>query len=77
MPAKDFTRENSLDIRKVTLAWKNTDNVYLQSGVGAGEAVVISTLSTLVQGMPPEDGRRLPNARGCSGRKVRWPMQTE
>jgi hypothetical protein len=36
----------------VTLAWKNTDNVYLQSGVDAGEAVVVSTLSTPVQGMP-------------------------
>jgi RND family efflux transporter MFP subunit len=43
---------HTLDIRKVTLAWKSTDKVYLQSGVAPGEQVVMSSLSVPVQGMP-------------------------
>lgn len=43
---------DTLDIRKVTLAWKSTDKVYLQSGVAAGEQVVMSSLAAPVQGMP-------------------------
>lgn len=41
----------ALDIRKVTLAWKSTAAVYLDSGVKAGEKVVTSALATPVQGM--------------------------
>jgi len=40
-----------LDIRKVTLVWKSTDAVYLDSGVSAGDQVVTSALATPVQGM--------------------------
>jgi RND family efflux transporter MFP subunit len=42
---------NTLDIRHVTLAWKSGDTVYLQTGLQAGEQVVMSSLSTPVQGM--------------------------
>ncbi len=42
---------NSLDIRPVTLAWKSSDKVYIQSGLAAGEQVVVSALSSPVQGM--------------------------
>lgn len=44
--------DNTLDIRHVTLAWKSGDTVYLRSGVQPGEQVVMSSLSTPVQGMP-------------------------
>mgnify|MGYP000327280425 CR=1 FL=1 len=43
--------DSTLDIRPVTLAWKSVDKVYLKSGVQPGEAVVMSALSTPVQGM--------------------------
>ena len=43
---------NTLDIRNVTLAWKSADKIYLQDGVAPGEQVVMSGLSTPVQGMP-------------------------
>ncbi|BBO84201.1 RND superfamily efflux pump MFP component [Desulfosarcina ovata subsp. sediminis] len=43
--------DNTLDIRKVTLAWKSTDKVYIKSGLTAGEQVVMSNLATPVQGM--------------------------
>ena len=43
--------DGTLDIRKVTLVWKSTDAVYLDSGVKAGEKVVTSALATPVQGM--------------------------
>ena len=44
-------QDNRLDIRSVSLAWKNADTVYLKSGVAAGEQVVMSSLATPVQGM--------------------------
>ncbi len=42
---------NTLDIRSVTLAWKSTDKVYIQSGLAPGEQVVMSELSSPVPGM--------------------------
>ena len=42
---------NTLDIRKVTLAWKGRQNVYIQTGLSQGEEVVMSSLSTPIQGM--------------------------
>jgi RND family efflux transporter MFP subunit len=42
---------NSLDIRSVTLAWKNTDKVFIRSGLKGGEHVVVSELSSPVKGM--------------------------
>lgn len=42
---------NSLDIRPVSLAWKNADTVFIQSGLSPGEQVVVSELSSPVQGM--------------------------
>ncbi len=47
-----INHNNALDIRKVTLAWKSPDKIYLQTGVSPGEQVVMSELSTPVQGMP-------------------------
>lgn len=43
--------DNTLDIRPVALAWKNNDAVFIQSGLRPGEQVVISELSSPVQGM--------------------------
>lgn len=42
---------DTLDIRPVTLAWKNADKVYIQSGISSGEQVVVSELASPVQGM--------------------------
>jgi len=47
-----INRDNTLDIRPVTLAWKDRENVYVASGVTPGEAVITSGLSVPVQGMP-------------------------
>jgi len=47
-----INRDNRLDIRNVTLAWKSADAVFLKSGVAAGEQVVMSSLAAPVQGMP-------------------------
>jgi RND family efflux transporter MFP subunit len=46
-----FDDNNSLDIRPVSLAWKNADTVFVQSGLSSGEQVVVSELSSPVQGM--------------------------
>lgn len=43
--------DNRLDIRSVSLAWKNADTVFIQSGLSPGEQVVVSELSSPVQGM--------------------------
>ncbi|SHK59330.1 RND family efflux transporter, MFP subunit [Desulfatibacillum alkenivorans DSM 16219] len=45
-------KDNALDIRKVSLAWKDADKVYISNGVEPGEQIVTSGLSTPVQGMP-------------------------
>ncbi|WP_319405748.1 efflux RND transporter periplasmic adaptor subunit [uncultured Desulfosarcina sp.] len=47
-----INQDNTLDIRNVTLAWKSDDAVYLTSGVAASEQVIMSSLTTPVQGMP-------------------------
>ncbi|OQY07717.1 MAG: hypothetical protein B6I22_02460 [Desulfobacteraceae bacterium 4572_123] len=41
----------ALEIRKVTLAWKQGERVLVRSGLVSGETVVISDLATPVQGM--------------------------
>ncbi len=46
-----INRNDTLDIRKVTLAWKGKENVYVKTGIQPGESVVMSNLSTPVQGM--------------------------
>ena len=43
--------DNTLDIRPVTLAWKNTDNVYIKSGLSPGNQIVTSEIASPVQGM--------------------------
>lgn len=42
---------NALDIRKVTIAWKEKNRVYIRTGITQGEQVVISDLATPVAGM--------------------------
>lgn len=44
--------QGKLDIRKVTVAFRGRDRVYLSAGVRPGEEVVVSSLSGPVQGMP-------------------------
>ncbi len=44
-------RNDSLDIRPVTVVWKSSDKVFITSGVISGEDVVLSDLSAPVQGM--------------------------
>jgi RND family efflux transporter MFP subunit len=43
--------DNTLQISKVTLAWKDTENVYIRNGITQGDEVVISDLSAPVPGM--------------------------
>lgn len=47
-----INRDNTLDIRQVSLAWKDRANVYIASGVTPGEAIITSGLAVPVQGMP-------------------------
>ena len=42
----------TLDIRKVTLAWKQDERILVRSGLVSGEKVVVSDLAMPVQGMP-------------------------
>ncbi len=46
-----IAHNGSLDIRKVGLAWKGDDNVLVSSGLVQGDKVVLSDLSSSVQGM--------------------------
>lgn len=43
---------DTLDIRDVTLAWKNGERVYIRDGLAAGEQVVLSEIATPVRSMP-------------------------
>lgn len=47
-----INRDNRLDIRKVSPAWKDEDQVYLASGVAPGEEIITTGLAVPVQGMP-------------------------
>jgi RND family efflux transporter MFP subunit len=47
--------DGTLDIRAVTPAWRDSNSVILTDGLTAGERVVLSTLSTPVQGMRLND----------------------
>jgi RND family efflux transporter MFP subunit len=40
-----------LDIRTVSMAWKDQNHVYVRTGIAPGEHVIISDLATPVQGM--------------------------
>lgn len=63
---------NSLDIRPVSLAWKNADTVFIQSGLSPGEQVVISELSSPVQGMSLKimDAESAGRERADAGKRV-------
>jgi multidrug efflux pump subunit AcrA (membrane-fusion protein) len=45
------TDQNRLDIRTVTVAWRDTETVLVQSGLEPGERLIISDLSAPVGGM--------------------------
>lgn len=47
-----INRDSTLDIRRVSLAWKDRTRVYLASGVLPGEEIITSGLAVPVQGMP-------------------------
>ena len=47
-----INKNGALDIRPVSVVWKSVDKVYLKDGVAPGEQVVVSDLSTPVNGMP-------------------------
>ena len=49
--------DDTLDIRRVTLAWKDEKNIYVQTGIDRNEQVIISDLSTPVQGMALESAK--------------------
>ncbi len=46
-----IAHNDSLDIRKVGLAWKGDDTVLVSSGIVEGDKIVLSDLSSSVQGM--------------------------
>ncbi|MFO7802820.1 MAG: efflux RND transporter periplasmic adaptor subunit [Desulfovermiculus sp.] len=43
--------DKKLDIRRVNVAWKDRDQVYIDQGLAPGDQVVLSPLATPVQGM--------------------------
>jgi RND family efflux transporter MFP subunit len=43
--------DNRLDIRSTEVVWKDSANVYIRKGLAPGDKVVLSPLSTPVQGM--------------------------
>lgn len=45
-------RNGALDIRPVTVVWRDTETVLVESGLQAGELVVTSALATPIQDMP-------------------------
>jgi RND family efflux transporter MFP subunit len=51
-----INQDNTLDIRRVSLAWKDGETVYIASGVSPGEQVVTSGLAAPVQGMALKTG---------------------
>lgn len=44
-------KDGKLDIRSVKTAWKQSDSVFIASGLEAGEKIIMSDLATPVQGM--------------------------
>lgn len=44
--------EDALDVRDVTIAWRDDETVYLSAGVASGERVVVTPIGTPVGGMP-------------------------
>ncbi|WP_461211371.1 efflux RND transporter periplasmic adaptor subunit [Desulfocurvus sp. DL9XJH121] len=44
-------KDGALDVRPVTVAWREPDTVYVSSGVAPGEQVVTTDIPTPVQGM--------------------------
>ncbi len=58
--------DGHLDIRNIDIVWRDSDYVFVQSGLGSGDAVILSDLSSPVEGMalrvhnkdrPAPDGR--------------------
>ena len=47
-----IAKDGTLDIRPVTVAWKDTENVYVSQGLEPGELVILSDLAAPVRGMP-------------------------
>jgi hypothetical protein len=45
------TPEDTLDIRPVDVAWRDAHMVYLGGGIAAGEKIILSDISTPIQGM--------------------------
>ena len=64
-----INRDNTLDIRKVLLAWKDKDKVYLRSGITPGEKIITSGLAVPVQGMPLRTEGEAGAGAGSSGQK--------
>lgn len=46
-----MTPENTLEIRPVTILWSTGQEVYVSSGMSAGEQLIVSDLSSPVEGM--------------------------
>jgi len=61
--------EGTLDIRAITIVWRERDEVYITSGVKAGERVITSRLSAPVQGMRLEVAATPATAESAAPRK--------
>ena len=46
------TDEKTLHIQPVSIAWKNTDYVFVNEGLQTGDRIIVSSLSAPVEGMP-------------------------
>lgn len=56
----------SLDIRNVTIIWKDTEKVFITDGLRAGDQIIVSPLGAAIHGMPV----RLPTASKAMTRKA-------
>lgn len=68
---------NALDIRKVSLAWKDDENVYVQKGIVQGEQVVLSDLATPVQGMALKSLKTLAQETNIPAGNTALTLQTD
>lgn len=72
-----LVKDGKLDMRQVSLVWKNSQSAFISSGLKEGEEVIVSDISTPVQGMvlkkessSPSDNSRS-NARQGQSRQDR------
>jgi hypothetical protein len=62
-----FGKERKLEIRKIQVVWRNSDSVLVKSGLEAGDQVIVSRMSTPVEGML----LRVPEAEAAAAKRAK------